>query len=168
MNKNSRKMVNKKSQMEIMGLAIIVLLLSIGLLFYLKFSTSKSSTTKQEFVQSERASNMLSVLLSTTTDCRDANIKNLLVDCANGPAIFCYSASSCDYSAKLIDKIFNKTFRSWGNVKYEFTASIKTSGSAKLLMRNKNTGCIGERETKFETIPLYPNPGNLEVKIEIC
>ncbi|HLD88711.1 MAG TPA: hypothetical protein VI894_00745 [Candidatus Nanoarchaeia archaeon] len=158
----------RKGQMEIMGLAMIVILLSVGLLFYLRFSISKpEQQAKEEFTKSERASNMLSSLLSTTTDCRDASIKSLLVDCAGNPTIFCSGKSSCEYSYGLIDKLFNKTIKSW-KAKYDFTVSVKTSGSQRRIMRVNSSACYGERETKFETIPLYPNPGNLEARLEIC
>ncbi|MBU1204484.1 MAG: hypothetical protein KKE93_01085, partial [Nanoarchaeota archaeon] len=59
---------NKKSQAEIVGLAIIVLLITMGLLFFVKFSIlDKKDDIKGSFTDSELANNMVDVLLKTTT-----------------------------------------------------------------------------------------------------
>ena len=88
---------NKKSQAEIVGLVIIVLLITIGLLFVVKFVVLREpSDVKKTFVHSELASNMVKVLLETTTTCKESSVKDLFQDCAAFKRINCEELDSCE------------------------------------------------------------------------
>jgi len=95
--RSSRKTF-RNAQMEIMGLVIIVILLSLALLFVLQFIILRpASDLKESFTQKEIASNTVNTLLDTTTDCRQLPLSKLLEDCAEGAFIQCPTGNSCSH-----------------------------------------------------------------------
>ena len=139
-----------KSQMEIMGLAIIVVLLMIGLVFVVKFSLlNKPVLLKQEYSRAQLAANTLNALLPVNVEaCRDSSVEQLIVDCmTNGPntIIQCGAGvSACTYlfgdssgeSSFLNETIFGPTLSAW-KVPYLF---IVKYGTDEEFMRDPNYG----------------------------
>ena len=133
------KKLSKKSQMEILGLAIIIALIAIGVLFVVKFVLLQPKPeVKTEFTQSQLTANMLNVLTrSTTKDCYGASIAELFQDCrvfggsGNPGSIKCENdLYSCDYLNNLLEddcstsgnpqSVFCKTLIDW-NKPFYFT-----------------------------------------------
>ncbi len=116
---------NKKSQAEIVGLVIIVLLITMGLLFIVRFNLlNKPSTIETTFVHSKLASNTLNVLLKTTTDCEGSDVTELFQDCASLVSrIDCDGINSCDKVNEVVGDILSESLEKW-NKKYEFKAYI--------------------------------------------
>ncbi len=80
--------MKKRSQMEIMGIAIVVVILSIVILFVIRWSILKEPVQyKKEFAQSEIATNLVNTMLSTTTECNEVTFSELFQDCAEGLTI---------------------------------------------------------------------------------
>ena len=88
-------MKNKKSQMEIMGLAIVVVLLVLGMLFMVKFVLFKEPKSyRKDYTETQLAANMLNTMLNTNTNSSCNNIpigellqdasKNVYLTCSNG------------------------------------------------------------------------------------
>jgi hypothetical protein len=70
----------KQGQMEIMGIAVIMVLFSIALLVYLGMSMRPSDALKPKIDMKEYQTNFITVLLRTTTTCSRATVENLLKD----------------------------------------------------------------------------------------
>lgn len=173
----------KKGQMEVMGLAIIVILISVSMLFAISFVVLKKPTSyKTEFTQTELASNMLSTLLETTIPtCNDLSMKDLYKDCAidpYNPQVRCNDAAcelnhslasgeqcdSCQFINYTTYIILNKTLGEW-NTGYGFNARTTTS--------TKNLVSIGlcpdVKKHKIYPIPIDPTGQNiLDVTLDIC
>jgi len=159
--------MKKKSQIEIMGMAIVIILVALGILFVLRFVILKQpSELKKSFSQSQIASNTLNTLLKTTTvGCKNTDITELLSDCAlyQGGGIFCDDGStSCQFANKTIKKILNDTLAKWGN-NYEFLAY---TGPDVIITNIVNNGCPEEKESKVFPISLYSV--TLTVQLYIC
>ena len=79
-------MKNKKSQMEIIGLAIVVVLLLVATIFIVRFLVLKTPLEyRKGFVSSELASNIVNTFLKVNADgCKHFTMSELLKDCAQG------------------------------------------------------------------------------------
>ena|SRR3989338_192430 len=163
--------MKKRSQMEIMGIAIVVIMLSIIILFVVRWSIlKKPADYKKEFAQSEIAANFVSTLRSTTTDCKGMNFDELFQDCfeniesdgktdCNGDG----TGHSCTYAQTELNIILSKTLDSWG-YKYQFVVTNNVNDKIKIeKCKDAQGNTIKERKTRTEYFP-----GGLEAKLAIC
>lgn len=164
-------MNNKKAQMEIMGLVIIVILIALGLLFAIKFFVFKEpSNVKQKFVYEEQTSNMLSAMLKTNVCKGKETIESLLVDCAEGETIVCNDGkTSCENAIEMIGNIFEKTLEGPWQQDYEF--SVKKNGvqiTGLLFPVNEALRCGAGVSAKAAVQPLPLRTGTMLIKFSIC
>jgi hypothetical protein len=148
----------KKSQMELMGLAIIVILISIAMLFVIRFVLNKEpSTTSQEYQESELAANFLNTLVETSADgCMGIKFSKLFQDCAEYREISCPThGNSCVYLEETTRNISDTTFNIW-QINYSFVATTSLeSPSDDMLFEALGTGCF-ERKRKVQPLPSDP------------
>jgi len=157
---------NKKSQAEIIGLAIIVILITMGLLFFVKFGIlDKKDNSKESFVNSELTSNMVTVLLKTTTDCKKSSVSDLFQDCAGFEKFDCNddgTHDSCDNLNKTIDRIFSRTLEEWKKP-YKFMAYRGSD-----IKMEKSYGDYNKNSAKKQGIAVIPTDrGNLFITLDI-
>lgn len=153
--------------MEILGLAIVIVLLILGMVFVVKFiALKKPSTIKQEVAQSELATGYLSTYLGTSVaECNGLSISELIQDCAVNGGITCPSAmgdplSSCDKAKEVASIIFSRTFDKW-KVRYELRASLSSQSLFKL-----GDACKGQKRSK--TFPIPSRAGTISLTLDIC
>ena len=169
-----QKQFKKRSQAEILGLAVVFILIVVGILFYIKYSAKEADTSKQEFLESNMASNMLNSVLKTTTQCKDATVNDLVQDCAYARAITCTAFSceygtctatsdSCTYLSDFIKNAFNRTFDAWGEIHYYFSISNNAGVN---LISPAGIVCSGEKEAEISYIPT--RAGTYTVELSIC
>ncbi len=154
----------RRAQMEIMGLAIIIILVMLGLLFAVQWLL-KSPATKQTQTakEAEFIGNFLSALPGTTTDCNKRNVGELLRDCAlTQGATKCGAQTSCEYAHDIIEDIIKATLEKW-NYKYYF--QITGASSVETIKFGK--ACAGAREKKEHPLPVTPG-FNIKLSLEIC
>lgn len=155
---------SRKSQMEIMGLAIIFVLVILGVLFAIRFVLKKPDTTLREgYIESRLAYNMVNGIRGVTTGCKQATIERLVQDCAASMLIKCPGGmNSCDYAAQEIDLILNETLEQWGkNYELAFTGHPRVMG-----LVFSNTQCRGELEA--ESQPIATKSGTIIMKLALC
>lgn len=160
-------MVNgKRSQMEILGLAIVVVLILVATVFVVRFlAFKKPAEYRKDFISSELAYNIVNTFLKTTaSECSQLTMTELLRDCAQARGIKCPNngKSSCEYAESTARQIFEQTFKKW-NMDYEFLVyAIEDQPLIKL-----GTTCRGERKSSTP----WPTPigsGNVYTKLDIC
>jgi hypothetical protein len=178
--------MRKRAQMEIMGLVVIILLLSLGMLFTVNYMIKRQpSEAKKDYTESQMAANILSAILKTSTPmdesdplyCYKVDFTELLQDCSRPfPIIYCegIGLSSCDYAQNNIKKMLDDTLGQW-NRPYRFKA-WRVNDDKELFEPIVGLECddnnIGpgkkyiQRKTKLSPIPL--NPGTLMVQFDIC
>jgi len=95
----------KKAQMEILGIAIVVVLATLGMLFVVKYSMTSSKTT-QSYKTTATAENFLSVLMATSTDCNGLIFSDVLKGCASG-TVDCNGEDACDYAKTMMTNLLD-------------------------------------------------------------
>ncbi|MBI2658677.1 hypothetical protein HYX05_01060 [Candidatus Woesearchaeota archaeon] len=154
----------RKSQMEILGLAIVIVLLLVATIFVVRFLVLKSPTEyRKGFISSELASNMLNTLLKTAAiDCSQLTITELLQDCSQAKSITCDDGQdSCNYVNSTANYIFDQTLDKW-NMQYEFLAY--TDPKSPLIKLGK--ACKAEKRSKIFPIPI--STATMYTKLDIC
>ncbi len=105
------KIENKKAQEEMVGFAMIMVIVVIALMFLLFLFMRGGEVTAESY----EAGNFLQALLSYTTSCQDRlgnkSIDRLIIDCANIPDLECTDGKNvCDV---LNDTIKEILYASW-------------------------------------------------------
>jgi len=160
-------MTNKKAQMEILGLAVIIILITLVGLFVVRFVILKPVEIKTSYTMKTLAVDTVTAMLRTNTGCYGESIKDLLMDCAeHSPdgSIQCDGGKSCNYVNNRIEEILNKTLNKW-NKNYIFSASqtdiyFENGNCTKILMKPG-----GKRESAVQPLPTYPP---MEVRLDVC
>ena len=156
--------------MEIMGLAIIVILVSVGILFAIRFVVLREPASyKQGYTQSELASNLLSSMLRITAkDCRSMSFTEVFQHCTRNPStvdLMCKhpDRTTCQFIEHEVKDLFNQTLNAW-SIRYEFIART----SSRDLFRDGEE-CPRGFKSKQYPIPVDPTGQNtLFVILNIC
>ncbi len=154
----------KRAQMEILGLAIVVVLILVATIFIVRFLVLKSPTEyRSGFVSSELASNTLNTFLKTSAaECSQLTMTELLQDCARAESITCDNGQgSCSFVNSTAISILSRTLGSWG-MRYEFLAYT----DSKLTLINIGQQCRGEKKSKLFPIPATTT--TIYAKLDIC
>jgi len=152
----------RKSQMEILGIAIVVVLATLGLLFIVSYSITKPKTIKQEFTTSATVENLLTTLMATTTECNGLDYADVLKGCATGTVECGISKSACQYANEIATAILENSLKVWGKSYYfkAFETDEKivisdgecvdnTNGACKVIPGK----CKGSREFGYRILP---------------
>jgi len=155
---------NKKSQMEILGLAIVVVLILVATIFVVRFLVVKAPADyRKSFVSSELATNMLSTFLKTSAkDCSQLTMTELLQDCAQAKSIICDNGQdSCKFVDSTAKNIFSATLDKW-SMQYEFLAYADINSP--LIKIGKQ--CQSSKRSKLFPIPI--SGATMYAVIDIC
>ena len=173
------KIKNRKSQTEILGFAIVVVLILVAVFFVIRLGFSKPSAYRSDFIDSELASNMLSAFLKTSAnDCSHMSMNAILQDCGQsgrGNGLKCNGKFSCEFAESAAAEIFSKTLGAQ-NKKYEFIAcdnfdvkKIKCNDATTLVRVAQPAAgqpCSGQRKLGKSPIPI--DSGTMYATLEIC
>lgn len=171
--KQQRKKFGKKSQTEIVGLLIIVIILSLALLFVIKaMFLKKNPEITQTYETRKLTSAFVNALFQTTSGCTgDTTIQDLLIDCAKNPfsggSITCSNGQdSCVYVNETIAIILQETIDSWGySTGYEFVAVAPPNQEIVYYSSGDLSASAGGETTPF---PLRLYPSQQELYVYLC
>ena len=154
----------KKTQMEILGLAVIILLVSMAILFVVKFVLmSPQNNIKKDYTFNQLASNELSAILRSSTTCKGTDVTELLQDCATYNNIHCENnQDSCEFSRDTIAFLLSNTLDVW---KKSYLLDVSLNGNNLMTFKNGKFDDNTERQTKIFPIPV--ETGSLIVTINI-
>jgi len=130
-------MPNERGQMEMLGLAIIMVIVLLGIMFALRFFFfAPQDNPTQDARDVQLGANLLDTMMETTMTCRGVPLVTLLQDCANGGPISCddititdaggttvkviEGGTNCEHAQNVLNYFFSKTLDSWQR-KYEFS-----------------------------------------------
>lgn len=156
----------KKAQMEIFGLVIIVLLVSIGMFFVIRFVVfGEEEQTLKGYTQTQSAANFLSALRRTTTGCDSLSIEQLIQTCATNSQRLCDNIPVCDYTENQVQYLLDNTLVAWGNKSFYFKTYL-TSYDVMISITNKNCTEYDAGDLKQEFIPT--TIGIVTTELKIC
>ena len=169
------KSTGKKSQLEIVGLVVIVILISLALLFYVQFSMRSAPEIKKTYTNSQLTSNMVNALLETSTECKGNTIAILLADCAadydrKGILYDCSgdgNIDSCSFVNNTIQDLLDETLDLW-KVKYQLSAGLITQLDNPIsYFSNEFDKCLGNIESQEYPVPVKGR-GLMLVRLNVC
>jgi hypothetical protein len=160
----------KKAQMEMMGLTVIVVLVAIGMLFFISFKMNEKTTQeepKQEYTDKQLSNNYIQAALKTTTSCKGLNLQELLQDCALRQELVCPSGNSCAEANNTLHNLTNRSLDVWKTAYY-----FKIQHRTRLLFNESTKGCDEFKPaeaTGFQPISIYPDDTRpIMVTLRIC
>ncbi|MBN1157587.1 hypothetical protein JXA85_08260 [Candidatus Woesearchaeota archaeon] len=152
-----------KAQMEILGLAIVVVLLTLVALISLRFFVIKEpSTARKEFVESELAGSFLNTLMKTSSGCKKTNFAELLQDCALMNSINCDAQDSCTYAASKIEEILRDSL---GAQEKYYAFSVNSFPPITI---TNYPGGFSPKTVKSKQYLIPLNPGTLVARLDIA
>ncbi len=164
------KMKRTKAQMEMMGLAIVVILLALGMFFLVRFMVVENPPEiKKTFTSKELASNMIGAFLKTDSGCGDRNLRmdDLIIAYVEFEDFTCEEKNITTYLEDSINYIFNKTLTKWGK---SYAIKIDFPNQDDICLPKNSAGqcvtCPAGKESK-----LWPMPsdyGNILITMDIC
>lgn len=157
-----------RAQMEIIGLVIVIIMLTIGLLLVVKFVILKQpSNLKQRQSESQLAANFINTLLQSSTTCNNYPMRDLIQNCVAKNDIICHQGrdyTACEFADITIKSILTATLDAW-KMSYNLSISnTKVWGFNPLSYLKGN--CGGEKEHKFS--PIQAGGKTIIVDLEIC
>ena len=184
-------MISRKAQTEMIGLVVIVILITLGMLFAAQFAL-KESPQKKIFTRKGLSYSTMSTIMKTTVyedNCLgDFSIKinpqvgkDLLEDCArnlayapDGDSLYsCGNEHSCVFLEKFITKLLNETLGSW-NKHYEFSAVLiqATESDPKELFDSikddSSGGCSRKERDSSGLFPIHASTGLIQAELFLC
>ena len=180
-----------RGQMELMGLVIIVILITVGFLFVATFSL-KEDKAKHIFTRKGLASSTLSALLKTTVlDFCGGDIQQrpklgeILKDCGEyyqeyyppglgrpaSPLGFsryqCQGVHSCKFFQDKVAELLLPTLDTWGK-NYELTVTlVDESNAPKKIMTIQKGSCSRDKDSSG-LFPIQAEGGLMESQLSVC
>ncbi|MFH1174708.1 MAG: hypothetical protein V1725_06235 [archaeon] len=158
-----------KAQMEIMGLAVIVVLIALGIFIFIGLSArfgEVNQIVKPEAYNDERlATTYVDALLRTSVpSCHALHVDELLRDCALNNRT-CGALGSCELVQLVIENVTNATLDVWGkNYSLNVTYPLGTKG----ISFSKGPPCVRRYGVEPYTVRLHPFPGDVLVELSLC
>jgi len=145
--------MRRKGQMEIMGLAFIVVIVTLGLLFTLLFFLTKAESNALPQSRLEILSaNWINTFLGTTTDCSQQTVRELLIECARSgsSSLFCGDTDACSKVQQVMDITRQSTLDKW-NLQYY----LKATGPDDVGAISAGSPCKGKQVLGTQAIPAF-------------
>ncbi len=167
----------KRGQIEIMGLVLIVIIISLTLLFAVRVVFKKKTTAQdvyEGYTNQKLVSSFVNAMLQTDSLCtKDTTVRDLLIDCAKGQSyggsIVCSDGQrSCPYVAQVIEQMLDGTLGAWkyGDAYgYQFLAYVPPAEPMVNVSVGDFSQSSGGRTEPFK-LPLYPSTN--EVYVLLC
>jgi hypothetical protein len=174
---------NIKSQAEIMGIAIVMVLIMLGIVFVIRFVVlPEDINVKKSYDQTQMAANFLSSAVKTTTECNRLTITELIQDCSEnyGNNLALYKCpdnmNSCQFLNYSMEILLNASLNIMPQVNYDllickwddYNRQCSIDDSSMLSNFSKN-GCLGRRiEYESQQHSLPTDVGVRVVQMYIC
>jgi hypothetical protein len=157
----------KKAQTEIIGVAIIVIIIVVGGLVLLTMKSNKQVPT-DSFTDPELAQSMLTAILNTKTE-RNIEVREIIKKgCYENRNDMCGSTSTsdcCEYARKTMENALQATLGKWGR---SYRLTIVRGNEKRIGDIPENSKCNEFKEQEQPGISYIPPPPQIVITLEIC
>ena len=155
--------------MEIMGLAIVVVLIVLGMLFAIRFFINREPAEfKSRFTHKQLAQNTVTAFLNTnTSSCHGMSITELLQDCGQSKSVICEdvgATGSCEYVRDTAGLILSQTLVQW-NIDYNFKVYFSDDVAGHIF--KLGSSCTGESEPGWGYTPISTGR-TIFTRLDVC
>lgn len=164
--------MNKRGQMEIMGLAVIVILVVIGIFLAIRF-LSKPSDSGPDLMDKKIATSFLNTLLADKLEARECKngveLKEMLQDCTEKPELMKKCTAPVTYCAKaqeITKGILSETFKKRGKG-YEFRLQ-RNEGSAVHEIMSDSYKCPVTSDKQQVNYEIPTQSGTISLILKMC
>ena len=153
--------------MEGLGLAVVVMLVAMAMLFTIMFViTDDNEPVGESTIQKEVANNFIAAMLNTNVrDCSNYTLTDLFIDCAQGEAIDCngdYVPDSCSAANSTAELLLNSSIMEWAEHNYMFRAYTRDEN----LTYIEYGACTGSKEQGAFALPTTSQ--TLLIRLDVC
>lgn len=153
--------MKKKSQMEIFGLAIIVVIITVAFFAYIGLKLRKPKDISSSYVDVEVAQRFVDSILDIKTEC-GASLTDIIKDCASTTPDLC-PPDSCTYAHDTLQNAIDVTLAEW---KKPYRLTVQQQGSP--LFPEISSDCDDSMEREAPGIQPIPAVPMITVKLDIC
>ncbi len=163
----------KIAQMEIMGLAVIIILLALGMFFVAQFTLFKEKpTAAQTFQQRQLASNFISTLLSSNADCpgSSATFTDLIEEMPNTFTNLPCPIPLDKYFESKVKDILIQTLDIWGEGRFTYNLTVVFPQGVPPDIEDIaiSNGCPPTSQQETKIFPIPSDFGTILVQMKIC
>lgn len=176
----------RKAQMEMIGIAIVVVLLVIGMAFVFKSLMKTPTRAHEKFTKEQTAQSILIAVGRSVTTCRGLDITELMQDCANNVnnaedlelglkgSVQCGNKDSCLYVNSSLKWVFDNTLRVQ-RIPYRFM--LYKSSTQNPILYIEEGGCndnnikirrVFDTQKPGETVLPLSGGGTVSSRLDIC
>ncbi len=160
----------KRGQIEIIGLLVIIILLSIAVIIALRFLLKEPSQSLEKQRESIKATALMNVLFSTNTNymsnlgaltgpldysTRNKQIRDIITDCVN---------NDCSEEQEIIDSILNRIIN---NKKYFLIIKDK-NGNELMHITDQSSACLPNSIDVITSNGLVKNDPEIRYNFGLC
>ena len=158
----TRNRIQKRGQVEIMGIALVVILITIGIVFVAKYSAKEPKKTQEEFQRRELPKTIITSLVEVRSTCNNEKMSDVMQDCALAKQFSCDGfADSCVYLQTTLKTILDDML---GRFKYDYQLQLSAEGQGNLVTAQSDG--FGECAT-FETA-IQPLVNDRTLELRVC
>ena len=158
-------MNNKKAQTEILGIAIIVIILVIGGAVMISMSSRNKESMSSSFTDPELAQSFLNTLMNTET-AKNIIISDIIKDCYMEDDDRCGAVNCCTYASETIQNALDATLGNWSK---SYTLSFTQEGTnPKIQDMPLNSDCDKYSEQEKPGFYYITTRPTIVVMLRIC
>jgi hypothetical protein len=160
------KNVNNRGQTEIIGVAIIVVILVIAGAIFLTMQT-RNRNTGNNFTDPELAQSLLNAIMNTKTE-KNVIVSDIIKDCYSNRNDLCGSTSTsdcCEYAYQTMRNALESTLGKWQR-SYRLTVTKGTDKRIKDIPENSKCNDFSEQEQPG--VYYIPPPPPIVITLQIC
>ncbi|MFT4311225.1 MAG: hypothetical protein ACMXX7_01210 [Candidatus Woesearchaeota archaeon] len=164
----------KKAQIEIAGLLVIVIIISIVLFFGLLLSSGRSEEPSQaEFFDLQIASTIMPTIMESSTNCTPQTNspyytnKELLDVCVRNTGFICQGKNACELLEDIINQTLTKILNKW-QVSYFLNISLRDQTNSIINTLETNNCSQVRRNFIREPLIIPTRMGSVIADFKLC